>query len=361
MFIESLLSLSESGKVLPRWPYQTGETDIMIGSPSAIVIAEAAQTSLSDIDSDAFSMVLTSMLNDKELAICLDYGFCPGDKMAESVSKAVEYSWAFYSLKKWKSESLPQDFPVEGTMLWKAHWHPEEKKFLPKDSSGAWINDDSHWLFSIFGGKHYTEGSMFHWLWGIPQRETVDELISMFGSEDVFISILDDFMEKGAVNELGAIVPSRYYWHGNEHNLHAPFLFNFTSRPFLTQKWVAWILRHRYKTGPHGLDGNDDAGTLGAWFVWASLGLYPLAGSSILTLTAPMIDSATITLSKGKYLRISVVRESENADYIKSVHLDDKKICEPFVSFDELHHSDELRFHLVTKPDRYSGFHCDNR
>ena len=359
MFIDSLINLTDSRKKLPRWPYQTGETDIMIGSPSAIVISEAAQTSLRDLGLGTYSVVLNSMLNDKDLSICLEKGFCPGDQMTGSVSKAIEYSWAFHSLKKWHPEDSTQKFPANGTELWKAHWHPEEKVFLPKDSSGSWIEDNSYWLFSVFGGKHYTEGSKNHWLWGISHKDTVKELISLFGSEEKFISSLNDFLDKGADNELGAMVPSAYYWHGNEHNLHAPFLFNFTSRPFLTQKWVSWILRNRYKIGPHGLDGNDDAGTLGAWFVWASLGLFPLPGTSMLTITSPLIDDAKIALSKDKLLTISVTRESEGAEYIKSVYLDERQICEPFISFDDLQDSKKLTFQLTVEPDALSGFNCD--
>lgn len=359
-FITSLMEMTKSNKFLPRWPYQTGETNIMIGSPSVIVMAEAAKTGFLKLETDIFLEIMESILNDSDLSICLEHGHCPGDLMSGSVSKAIEYSWAFHSLVNWKSSLGGIDGPTlsKGLNLWKAHWHEGSQSFLPKDSQGKWMGDSAYWLGSVFGGGHYTEGSKYHWRWGIPHKKTVKDLIGLFGSEEKFIDLLEDFFEKGSANALGAMIPSTYYWHGNEHNLHAPFLFNFTSKPYLSQKWVNWILKNRYKNGPHGLDGNDDGGTLGSWFVWASLGLFQLPGSSTLTITSPLVEQAKVFLTPEKQLNIFVDKDSSDAHYIEAVYLDGHRLCEPFLGFKQLHDAEKLEFKLGDKPAGRSGFDC---
>ena len=98
---------------------------------------------------------------------------------------------------------------------------------------------------------------------------------------------------------LGAWNPGPYYWHGNQPDIHAAYLFNDAARPDLTQKWVRWILENKYGEGYDGLDGNDDAGTLSAWYVLSALGFYPVAGTDRYQLGAPLFETAEVKLAGG--------------------------------------------------------------
>ena len=111
-------------------------------------------------------------------------------------------------------------------------------------------------------------------------------LVGLFRSREYFIEQLEEFFSK-SVPKVGAI-PNAYYWQGNQPDLFAAFLFNSAGRPDLTQKWSRWVLEHKYGPGPDGLDGNDDGGTLSAWYVFASLGLYPVAGTDRYELASPI-------------------------------------------------------------------------
>ncbi len=84
------------------------------------------------------------------------------------------------------------------------------------------------------------------------------------------------------------VAPSAYYWHGNQPDLYSVYLFNAAGRPDLTRKWVHWILDHKYGDDENGLDGNDDGGTLSAWYVLSSLGIFPTAGSERSELVSPL-------------------------------------------------------------------------
>ena len=96
--------------------------------------------------------------------------------------------------------------------------------------------------------------------------------------------------------------PGPYYWHGNEPDIHAAYLFNDAARPDLTQKWARWIMENKYGDAYDGLDGNDDAGTLSAWYIFSALGFYPVAGSDRYQLGAPLFEKAEIKLKNKNLL-----------------------------------------------------------
>ena len=106
------------------------------------------------------------------------------------------------------------------------------------------------------------------------RRFDADGLVNLlFKSREYFVKELNDFFAH-SVPEVGHN-PNAYYWHGNQPDIYAAYLFNAAGRPDLTQKWVRWILDVKYGDGDNGLDGNDDGGTLSAWYVLSSLGLFP--------------------------------------------------------------------------------------
>jgi putative alpha-1,2-mannosidase len=66
------------------------------------------------------------------------------------------------------------------------------------------------------------------------------------------------------------------YWHGNEPGHQIPFMYNYTASPWKTQTTVRKILSEEYSNGPGGLGGNDDAGQMSAWYIFAAMGFYPV-------------------------------------------------------------------------------------
>ena len=82
-------------------------------------------------------------------------------------------------------------------------------------------------------------------------------------------------------------------------DIHAPWLFAAMERPDLAYKWVRWTMETWYSTQGDGLAGNDDGGTLSAWYVWAAMGIYPLAGTDRYLLTTPMFDQIEIERPDG--------------------------------------------------------------
>ena len=79
------------------------------------------------------------------------------------------------------------------------------------------------------------------------------------------------------------------------------FCINYAGQPWKTQKEVRQIMEHEYHLGANGLSGNDDAGQMSAWYIFAAMGFYPVCpGSSYYILASPSFDKVTIQLEDGK-------------------------------------------------------------
>ena len=111
---------------------------------------------------------------------------------------------------------------------------------------------------------------------------------------------------------------------------------------------MRWILDHKYSTGYDGLDGNDDAGTLSAWYVFSALGLYPVAGSDKYQLGAPLFERAEVQL---KDHRLVIVAENyaPSRQYVSEVWLNDTRLDRRWIRHSEIEHGGVLRFVMASE------------
>jgi putative alpha-1,2-mannosidase len=143
--------------------------------------------------------------------------------------------------------------------------------------------------------------------------------------------------------------PGPYYWHGNEPDLHAAYLFNRAGRPDLTQKWVRCILDNKYDTTYDGLDGDDDAGTLSAWYVFSALGIYPVAGSDMYEFGAPLFEKAEMKIGD-KLLIIQTDNYSPENIYVRKVWLNGVLLDRFRFRHSEISQGGTLRFEMSKYP-----------
>ena len=145
--------------------------------------------------------------------------------------------------------------------------------------------------------------------------------------------------------------PGCYYWHGNEPDIHAAYLFNEAHRPDLTQKWSRWILDNKYDVNAGGLDGNDDGATLSSWYIFASLGLYPIAGSDVYELGAPLFNKAIVHLAN-KTLQVVTETFSPRNKYVSKIWLNGKLINGFRLKHGEIAEGGILKFEMNYLPVR---------
>jgi putative alpha-1,2-mannosidase len=124
----------------------------------------------------------------------------------------------------------------------------------------------------------------------------VPDLVGLLGGEAAFVAKLEEMLQAGREN-FRFELPNGYYFHGNEPDIVAPWLFAFGGRQDLTTTWVAWVADTAYALDSGGLVGNDDGGTLSSWYVFAAAGIYPLPCTGEYALAAPLFDEVVLHLA----------------------------------------------------------------
>nr|MBC8461559.1 glycoside hydrolase family 92 protein [Deltaproteobacteria bacterium] len=126
---------------------------------------------------------------------------------------------------------------------------------------------------------------------------------------------------------------------------------NWTSQPWTTQERIQQICRSMYRNAPDGLCGNDDCGQMSAWYIFSTLGFYPVCpGTTQYAIGSPSFSEASVFLSKGKKLSIRVYRQQEQDIYIQSVSHNGIPLQPTFLEHEELEKGGELFFIMGPTP-----------
>ena len=333
----SLVEMAKAGGCLPRWPSGCGYTNCMFGTPADIAVSEAWQKGIRDFDVETAYRAMRQVALDGvpegsrfagrgDVAQYIRLGYEPDGVSTKSVSKTLEYCWEDFAISRLAAElGHREDADLFGrhAQFYRNLWNPATKYFQPRDANGVFFKDFKPLLLSYadFSGKYtraYCEGSAEQWRWTVPFDP--DGLISLFGGPEPFVQALTTFFEKSNKG-VGEWNPGPYYWHGNEPDIFSVYLFNSAGRPDLTQKWVRWILDTQYADTYYGLDGNDDGGTLSAWYVLSALGFYPVAGTTRYQLGSPLFDRAVLQLGDGKTLAVVAENNAPGNVYVREVSL----------------------------------------
>jgi putative alpha-1,2-mannosidase len=156
----------------------------------------------------------------------------------------------------------------------------------------------------------YAEGNAWQYLWYAPHD--LDGLATLLGGRTALMARLDEFFML-SMSTPRTPLPERYYWHGNEPDIHAPWMPSAYGDAVRASRFVHWVRTERYTDGPDGIPGNDDAGTLSAWYLFAALGMYPLAGTDQWLLAAPLATRAEVTLAGGRTLTVEAPNAGTSA------------------------------------------------
>lgn len=343
----SISAMGQQRGAHPRWPAGTTESGSMVGSPLEIVMAETAlKIGPFPGDQQAFELALESAFNPDlplstrhSLQAYMDSGYLPADVDGGSVSKTQEMAIADHAIGLWAElQGAPESTELlERAKAFQQVHNIETQQATGRYSDGSWMPPgEEGWP------DEFVEGNTWQYTWLAPHDPA--GLAEAFGGNAPAVTALQELFELSAAVE-DTDFPDPYYWHGNEPDLHASLLFVFWGRPDLTQQWVRWIQDHRYFLDPAGLDGNDDGGTLSAWFCWTALGLYPMNGGTTYALTTPRFDAARV----GQLSIASV----GSGDYLAGVILDGEPLEQAWITHEQLAEAQDLLFLRSPEPTEW--------
>ncbi|WP_213010543.1 GH92 family glycosyl hydrolase [Paractinoplanes toevensis] len=200
--------------------------------------------------------------------------------------------------------------------------------------------------------------------------------IALAGGDDAFIGMLDRFFGYGAdpVKQPGqtpqpAEMAAGYALHrfeglNNEPDMEAPWSYHWAGRPDKTAEIVQAALTWQFGTGPGGLPGNDDSGGLSSWYVWASLGLFPVAGQNLFLINAPAFGRSVLQAGDSEFvIETSGHRETPigvdgldrdpPVQYVQSATLNGEPLHTTHLSAADVHRGGRLHLKLGPEPSTW--------
>jgi len=357
--VNSMLAIYDQQGYLPIWSLMGYETQTMVGISSQQIVAEAYLKGLKGFDAErAFQAVkATAMSDQKGLNYLREFKSIPSDgPVARPVANALENAVGAGSIALMaKAMGKKEDYAYfqKRAQAYRMYYDPEVGFMRGKMTDGSWnptfdpVKSTKPWA------ADYAEGNAWQYLWLAPQD--VNGLIALLGGPKRFTEKLDTFFQLESEQEDEVLVDLTgtigQYAHGNEPGHHIAYLYTYAGQPWKTAEKVQHIMRDMYHDAPDGIIGNEDCGQMSAWYIFSSLGFYPVfPASSEYVLGTPLFEEATIELPGGKTFRIVVKNGSATNRYLRSVRLNGQKLKTPVFSHTELMKGGVLEFEMTDTP-----------
>ena len=307
------------------------------------VVVDAVLKGIANIDPDAaYSAVkntLTQNHKNSDWLLLERYGYYPFDLLdrdGESVSRTLEHcvdDAAAARLAEYLGKR--EDFIYFSMRAeYYRHLFDSETGFMRgKDSKGQWRTpfEPLEVTSPMNNPGDYTEANAYQYSWAA--QHATDGMIELFGSKAAFAAKLDEFFDttmEGADMHLGQEAMIGQYAHGNEPSHHIAYLYQFAERGDKTRALVNRIYASFYHNRPDGIQGNEDCGQMSAWYIFSTLGFYPVdpvGGEYILGY--PQVTSATINLPGGKQFSVNLGDSQRlNGKVLAGFRLDHKAIMQ---------------------------------
>ncbi len=360
--INSLLAHYNETGLLPVWSMQGNETNMMIGYHAVPVIVDAYFKGIKGFDVElAFEACKNSAMDSsRQIDAYMKYGYVPIDEHHEnwSVSKTLEYAyddWCIAQFAKALGKTDAYKYFSKRANNWRNLYDPISTFMRPKFENGEFIEN--------FIPKDYTpyfcESNAWQYVWSVPHD--IESLMFTIGKETAFEKKLDSMFsyyplaeDKLPIFSTGMI---GQYAHGNEPSHHVGYLYNYLGKSWKTQEKIRQILETQYKNEPDGHCGNEDCGQMSSWYIFSSLGFYPVnPAQGIYSFGSPLFNKATLNLENGKTFTIEAINNSETNKYIQSITLNGKKIHQSYITHKAIMQGGHLVFEMGSQPNKKTIF-----
>jgi predicted alpha-1,2-mannosidase len=367
-FVNSMVTIYKQQGKLPIWPLMGSETNCMVGYHAVPVIADAYLKGFKGFDiNQAFeAMKVSATRDDLGMKDIKAKGYIPADKEYESVSKAMEYAiddWCIAAVAKKLGRTADFEYFSKRAGYYKNYFDSTIKFVRPRMDNGSFKApyDPFH---SIHEKGDFTEGNGWQYTWLVPQD--VEGLISLMGGDDAFTKKLDSlFVASGdmgaeASNDISGLIGM--YAHGNEPSHHVTYMYAYAGNQWKTSEKVRQVMKDFYTKSPEGLAGNEDVGAMSSWYVFSSLGFYPVnPAKGIYVFGSPLFEKASLKLQGGKTFTVETVNNSPENIYIQNITLNGKPYKNSYIRHTDITKGGILKITMGNKPSYDFGKLAANR
>jgi predicted alpha-1,2-mannosidase len=372
---EGLVNDYKEGGWLPEWS-SPGYANVMVGNNSASVVAEAWLKGLRGYDIETLWQALVHGANNAGPMDALgragvaDYnrlGYVPYDSgINENAARTLEYAYddfAIYRLGKalGKPESEIAVY-AERARNYRKLYDPETGLMRGKNRDGSFQTPFNPFKW----GDAFTEGNSWHYTWSV--FHDVAGLVGLMGGRQAFVDkldavfamppVFDESYYKEVIHEIREmqIAGMGQYAHGNQPIQHMIYLYDYAGAPWKTQYWAREVMNRLYRATPDGYCGDEDNGQTSAWYVFSSLGFYPVTPSvPQYALGAPLFPEAVLHLENGRTVTIRAPGNSDARRYVDALRIDGKQVERNWIDHAALMRGATLDFKMSDKPNTRRG------
>lgn len=349
--MQSLVYKYEQGGWLPVFPCWNSYTAAMIGDHCIAVIGDAYCKGIRNFDVEkAYEAMRKNAfetpsnpddyrngMGRRALTSYLKYGYIPLEDTVpdafhtrEQTSRTLEYAYDDFVLAQMaKALGKAEDYRVLTARAanYRNVIDPGTGYAQGRRTDGAFLNEDNAFDFTDF----ITEGAPCHYTWYVPHDP--HGLMECMGGKAGFIARLDSMFSE------------RRYWHGNEPCHQVAFMFNYAGEPRKTQRAVRHIMETEYMNTPGGLSGNDDAGQMSAWYMFAAMGFYPVCpGTPYYQIASPSFPVVTLHPENGNTFTLKAPNASKRNIYIRSVTLNGEPYTHHYITHQDIMNGGVMEF-----------------
>ena len=365
-FINSMIRQYTAYGYLPIWQLWGKETYCMIGNHAIPVIADAYYKQIPGVDYklawEAVKASSTTSHQNSAFNILDGYHYFPENIESQSVSIALETAyndWCATQMAKELGSEKDYNYFNERAGYYRNLFDPGIGFFRAKDDKGNWIEPFSPLKYGGNGGYPFTEGNAWQYLWYVPHD--VYTFIDMLGGDKKFTAKLDEFFtlevrpEDVNGNASGFI---GQYAHGNEPSHHIAYLYDYTNTPWKAQYYANKIMKDYYSSTPSGYAGNEDCGQMSAWYIFSSMGFYPVnPANGVYAFGSPQFEDVKINLVNGKTFEIVTHNGSSENIYIQKIVLNGKQYEKNYIRHQDIISGGKVEFYLGPEPNKgMSGY-----
>jgi predicted alpha-1,2-mannosidase len=358
--IASLSAFATQSGALPRWSLHGTSPNYMNGEPAIPTIAEAVCRGIAKDPQKLYAQARRTAfeLRAKDR---LAKGYAPGS--AADTLEEANADFALAMMARKLGHVRDAAVLTARSQAWRKIYH--EGWLKPRAANGAWPES-----YDPTGEEGYREGTGWQYLWLAPhdqgglQRQfdkdgygfasRLDHLFSVPLSTVVPGLPVVPFVQS-TVTGFGTIYKGDQYVPGNEHDLEAPYSYAWTNRPSTGQAVIA-AERSLFINHPLGMPGNDDLGSLSAWYIWSALGFYPsIPGSPVMVVGTPLFPRVEIDLGGRRPFVVDAPGASAQTPYIASAKLSGKPLARTWFTAKDLRPGASVQFRMGSSPTTWGA------
>ncbi len=372
---EGLINDYLEGGFLPEWS-SPGFADIMIGNNSASIVSDAYIKGLRGYDINKLYEALIHGANNegpmsavgrKGVEYYNTLGYVPYDVgINENAARTLEYAYDDFAIWKLaKALNRPKeeiDLYAKRSQNYRNLFDTQTGLMRGKNKDGTFQSPFNPYKW----GDAFTEGNSWHYTWSV--FHDVQGLVDLMGGSQQFVNKLDsvfllppkfdDSYYGGVIHEIREmqIANMGQYAHGNQPIQHMIYLYNYGGAPWKTQHWVRETMNRMYQATPDGYCGDEDNGQTSAWYIFSSMGFYPVCpATDQYVLGAPLFRKITLTLENGKQVLIQAPKNSADNRYVNSLRVNGRVYDKNWVGHFDLMKGATLDFDMTEKPNTSRG------